>query len=428
MRPLSSGQLTPLEADATRPVFLIHLAINGEQLLSTGGDYVTPTAAASGGTETTISEGGVTYKVHTFTSNGTLTVSTGGEFEYLIVAGGGGGGTRHGGGGGAGGWRSGTATVAAGAASIVVGSGGAGGVVNTSRGANGGDSSAFGITATGGGGGGSFNANSNGADGGSGGGACSGEDPYATPGAGTSGQGYAGGTVTAGGFPGTGGGGAGATGGTNVEGVGGAGGDGLSSSINGTATMYAGGGGGAGETTAGAGGDGGGGAGAIGDAAPTAGTANTGGGGGGARNASAISLNGGAGGSGVVIVRYPITSVAYAASDVRVSAMSNWMEAALEFAADADEVGIVTGGDWVRAPCAIYLLPASGVDPVLLLDGVVTAAAANAERVRYTVTHRAAAGRWTPRVRMTSQWLRHLPAPGTRFLWQGDTYILESRR
>lgn len=47
---------------------------------------------ATGGTQTTITQGGVQYRVHTFTGNGTFTVIEGGEVEYMIVGGGGGGG------------------------------------------------------------------------------------------------------------------------------------------------------------------------------------------------------------------------------------------------------------------------------------------------------------------------------------------------
>ena len=60
---------------------------------------------ASGGTETSYTSGGVLYKVHTFLSSGTFTVSIGSStnIEVLIVAGGGGGGADNAGGGGAGG-------------------------------------------------------------------------------------------------------------------------------------------------------------------------------------------------------------------------------------------------------------------------------------------------------------------------------------
>ena len=68
----------------------------------------TSTAWAEGGVATTIVVSGITYRVHTFTTVGTstLTVLNGGEFEYLVVAGGGGGGgLKMGAGGGAGGYR-----------------------------------------------------------------------------------------------------------------------------------------------------------------------------------------------------------------------------------------------------------------------------------------------------------------------------------
>jgi hypothetical protein len=66
---------------------------------------------ATGGTETTYTDGGITYKVHTFSSTGTgsFVVGNGGDVDYLIVAGGGAGGRGDGtfgswgGGGGAGG-------------------------------------------------------------------------------------------------------------------------------------------------------------------------------------------------------------------------------------------------------------------------------------------------------------------------------------
>ena len=55
---------------------------------------------ATGGTTSIITEGGNTYRVHQFTSNGTFTVNNGGTVEYLLIGGGAGGGMRGGGGGG----------------------------------------------------------------------------------------------------------------------------------------------------------------------------------------------------------------------------------------------------------------------------------------------------------------------------------------
>ena len=49
-------------------------------------------AQISGGTETTYTEGGVTYNVHTFTSSGTLTVTNSGMVDTFALGGGGAGG------------------------------------------------------------------------------------------------------------------------------------------------------------------------------------------------------------------------------------------------------------------------------------------------------------------------------------------------
>ena len=177
--------------------------------------------------------------------------------SYLSVAGGGGGGAYFPG-------------VAGGAA------GGAGGVLTG--------------TSIGGGYGGGGNPGSAGGSGGSGGGGA-GNSTGTSGGAGTSGQGYAGGSGSNG-YVGGGGGGAGEVGdpGSNYPSAIN-GGDGISSSINGTATYYGGGGSGFNGT----GGAGGGGA-YRGD-----GTAGSGGGGGSSSDAAPS----GSGGSGVFIIAYP---------------------------------------------------------------------------------------------------------------------------
>jgi hypothetical protein len=156
---------------------------------------------ANGGTETTYSSGGLNYKVHTFTSSGTFTVVAGTtSVSYLIVAGGGGGATDAdvGGGGGAGGVIVGTTTVTPQLYSITVGGGGARGtgpdntdVGGGSNGGNGGNSIAFGLSAIGGGAG--ATRNTNGIAGGSGGGGGDGSPSTRPGGAGTAGQGFAGG-------------------------------------------------------------------------------------------------------------------------------------------------------------------------------------------------------------------------------------------
>jgi hypothetical protein len=257
----------------------------------------------SGGTKTTL--GGHDY--HTFTSNGTLTVTGSGLIEFLILAGGGGGGSisstpgQGGGGGGAGGFQSRQYwPITENTYSIVVGTGGAGGGYKTSA-YNGSDSTFHGLTATGGGRGGGVD--DYGGDGGSGGGARSTTNKN---GSGILGTGYNGGIAifTPGNSPAGGGGGAGSAGGSvpnnTTAGVGGSG----KRWSNG---ITYGGGGGGGVTnnshTRGSGGSGGGGRGGNTSISGGSGVVNSGGGGGGC---GGNSVSGGNGGSGIVIIRYPV--------------------------------------------------------------------------------------------------------------------------
>jgi hypothetical protein len=273
-----------------------------------GGPTVT---SVTGATAVPITVDGIDYDVYTFTSGGSITFSSGGEVDHLIVAGGGAGGWGRfgycGGGGGAGGLLAGTALITPGTFAVAVGAGGAPPASDGLAGGNGGNSSALGLTAIGGGGGGGGPwtpaGNGNGQNGGSGGGGSSGGDTESSPGTagtGTAGQGNAGGVLGTGNaaFTAGGGGGAGGVGQNGSPGsfpdYGGHGGVGVSSDITGTVTAYAG-GGGAGRYALG---QAGGGNGADVGGTAGAGAANTGSGGGGGRN-----VVGGAGGSGVVILR-----------------------------------------------------------------------------------------------------------------------------
>ena len=257
---------------------------------------------ASGGTETTILDGGRYYKVHTFTSSDTLTVSSGGEVEYLVVAGGAGGGSaavynEAAGGGGAGGYIDSSGTVLSGSYPVVIGAGGASASGYAAGGA-GVDSTFNSNVAVGGGAG---RVGGNGGSGGSGGGA-GGDSSSRTGGSGTAGQGNNGGNSQGSFYGGGGGGGAGAVGVNGTFSGGGSGGAGLDWKSLGT--YRAGGGGGSGSrqqgSGSGVGGLGGGGSAST-YGAGTSGTANTGSGGGGSGTGPS-----GAGGSGIVIIRYTV--------------------------------------------------------------------------------------------------------------------------
>jgi len=308
----------------------------------TGSDNDTTGASAAfitatGGTVTCCGD----YKIHTFTSPGTFTVTCAGNdagsntVSYMVVAGGGGAGRDRGGGAGAGGFREGKASsdcytasplnapaglpVTATGYPITIGAGGSGGPTSPptgcgGRGTNGSDSVFSTITATGGGTSGPGDAPTtarHGAPGGSGGGGGAGNDAGGNPGSGNTppvsppqgnNGGGSGGAGTESNRLGGGGGGATAAGALGVPGGNGDGGAGATTSISGSSTTYAGGGGGGIPTgTAGSGGSGGGGNGSNSSATGSAGTSNTGGGGGGGGNNCSA---GGAGGSGIVIIRY----------------------------------------------------------------------------------------------------------------------------
>ena len=302
--------------------------------------YVT----ATGGCITTCGN----YKIHTFLSPATFTVSSAGncagsnKVEYLVIGGGGGAAgagpcNTVSGGSGAGGYRESPGTTAGsytvsplgvapaaavavsaspGSYPVIVGGGGTAGTYYGGGGTPGCTSSALCISSAGGGRSKSYSGGCNACGGSGGGGGAFEGPPVNAGGAGntpsvTPPQGNPGGTGGGGQNPsqhGGGGGGAICAGGNGSGGQGGIGGAGATSSINTTPTARAGGGGGGGGTqSSAAGGAGGGGQGNAAQTPGTAGTVNTGGGGGGVASGGGSPSNpysGGAGGSGIVIVRY----------------------------------------------------------------------------------------------------------------------------
>jgi hypothetical protein len=292
--------------------------------------------AATGGTTEEYNLDGKRYKSHTFTSNGTFTVTTVGDaiddrnkVDYLIIAGGGGGGGMNGnswsgGGGGAGGYRTtvGTSgaessardkvTVTATTFAVTVGTGGAASPnASTVPGKGNNSSVAFSTTVSCEGGGiGGIDTSATGGNGGSGGGATR----TNSGGTGVANEGRNGGTAASGnpGFAGAGGGGAKDAGTGSTTTSAGNGGDGLANLLRtGSNETRAGGGGGGvwlNESTAVGGAGGGGDGGSSGSLAGKNGTANTGsGGGGGTRPVGGLVTSaGGNGADGIVIIRYEI--------------------------------------------------------------------------------------------------------------------------
>ena len=294
------------------------------------------------------------YRIHTFTTSGSLVVDEAGTLEYLVVAGGGAGGADHGGGGEGGDVVTGTFSAVVGSLTITVGAGGTAGAGRGLLGTNGGSSSLGTIIALGGGRGGQFD-NRSGA-GGAGGASFS--------------SGGFGGTTGATGFVGSNGSNNGAGGGAGAGGNGGVtyashGGVGVSSSISGAAVGYGGGGGGADSlapNNPSLGQDGGGNGNNRGtDNIGTAAAANRGGGGGGSTSQQV----GTAGGSGVVIVRYLATTTTrrqihtedisfqslpefpYKGTKAGVEAIAAPVEGMRAFATDTKLQGFYNGTIWV---------------------------------------------------------------------------------
>lgn len=233
------------------------------------------TVSATGGTVGTYTSGGVNYKYHKFTSNGSFAVTTGGDVEMLIV-GAGAGGSRTGGGGGGVNYVS--TRIYKGTYNVIVGNGGAGNGESSSFETNGLRYNALGGATTG----------------------SSGQPTAFAPGTDSN----CGGPDLPGG-----GGGSSAQTGSNAtcvpQATGGNGGEGLTFDLDGTARVYGSGGGGRGRATPGgfaSGGAGGTNAGSGGSfvAFATSGVNGFGGGGGGSYGTV------GNGGSGVVIIRYEI--------------------------------------------------------------------------------------------------------------------------
>ena len=318
-----------------------------------GGERViTPWIIATGGTITTVD---TNYKVHTFTGDGTFSVSNEGNacgsnlVDYLVVAGGGGGGGGdEGGGAGAGGYResncattsgphtasplaapnspaSASLPLSKGGYPISVGAGGAAFTSCPSVTTNGGNSVFSTITSAGGGFGGVWNhpcagpSGKQGGPGGSGGAGRGESSPLAPGGTGNTppvspaqGQNGGDGTQSGVGFGHSGGGGGGATEvGVTAAPAAGRGGAGTATCISSSPVAFSGGGGGGSEGPPGGAASpcGTGGAGNVGDGSDgTAGTVNTGGGGGsGGRGTPGNppgSHAGGGGGSGKVVIRY----------------------------------------------------------------------------------------------------------------------------
>ena len=257
---------------------------------------------ATGGSSSSVTVSGTAYTLLTFTSDGTLTVTTAGLFDVLLFAGGGCGGRDGGGGGGAGGVLQSTIYLDANQ-SIVVGAGGAGSATNPNAGlASSIGTSARNLHVVGGGFGSGIQSSTSDYSpairGGSGGGGALSNAQTSLTGSislAPSISGFAGGNGV---LSTSGGGGGGATAvGTNGSGsVGGNGGAGYDvDAFTGAGSLFKAGGGGGTGSSGGTGGSG------VGGNRNSSASANTASGGGGSASGA-----GGSGGSGIVYIRFKV--------------------------------------------------------------------------------------------------------------------------
>ena len=74
------------------------------------------------------------------------------------------------------------------------------------------------------------------------------------------------------------------------------------------------------------------------------------------------------------------------------------------------------------------ILSTEAGDPILLLDGIMTAAEQSGDgQISVSVVHAAQVNRWAPRHRLLPPVCNHLPAPGSTITWGGGSFTIEAR-
>lgn len=137
----------------------------------------------------------------------------------------------------------------------------------------------------------------------------------------------------------------------------------------------------------------------------------------------------------------------YTGAEVGVAGIDDWRRASLRLLPTAARAGQVVGGAWRGTACTISLLPCvrypqiyeegyveagygvQGImygDPIVLLSGQLVSASLR-DTLTVGVTHPVLIAKTSPRIRMEKPVLNHMPAPGTQFVWGGETYTLEAR-
>ncbi|MFZ5653159.1 MAG: hypothetical protein ACOY42_01980 [Pseudomonadota bacterium] len=145
-----------------------------------------------------------------------------------------------------------------------------------------------------------------------------------------------------------------------------------------------------------------------------------------------------------------VDGLAYQGGIAGVRGADNWRSADITIVPTATDTDWLLTGAWRGQPCTISLLPYRvrpgivddgyfedgygffGTEeigaPVLLLDGVMSAAEySGSGPITITIRHQATVGRMAPRTKLLPPICNSLPAPGTKFTWASEVYILEAR-
>ncbi|MDP3228402.1 MAG: hypothetical protein Q8N13_10560 [Acidovorax sp.] len=140
--------------------------------------------------------------------------------------------------------------------------------------------------------------------------------------------------------------------------------------------------------------------------------------------------------------------VEYAGADIGLASIDNWASARIKLLATPARVAQLMSQAWRHGYCRVYLLPVAtypritqpgyvqagyGVqgdyqsEPILLVDGELTAANLGPERCEFTVSHRVTVGRWLPALRIDPPLCNHLPRHGEVVVWENEKFTLEAR-
>lgn len=143
-----------------------------------------------------------------------------------------------------------------------------------------------------------------------------------------------------------------------------------------------------------------------------------------------------------------VGAVTYLGGEIGLSAAADWATASVRMPPSVARMQILIAGDWRGKSAQIYLLPACNypqriaagyvkdgyarqgfvtADPILLIDGILTGASADASALTVEITHRGRVGKWAPRIRLMPPICNWLPAAGTRLSWAGEVFVLEAR-